>query len=431
MNILPPFAPTVGITRLIRLPVSLCICFLVNAFHGRLVGGMAMIGWMIATPGLQAQRSNAQAKDFLAIHHRAIVADGHNDVLGHVVDGERIDVLRKKGHSDLVRFGTAGIDIQLFSVWVPPKYLETRGEWKYALREIDSLDAIIRRNPGRIGKVTTREEMRKTLAENKIAAVVALEGGHAVGDSRQRILDLYRRGLRCFGLTWNNSTSWACSAADEFAKRCTTGLSDQGKDFIRLLDSLGVLIDVSHLSRKGFYDVLASSRNPIIASHSSCRALRDHFRNLDDEQLRAVSARNGIVMVNFYPGFIRSMPSGDMEKECRRYQRQIDAITPPGDRFARRVIEKRKRILLAARKKSVPTLLDVADHIQHVITVAGIDHVGIGSDFDGIDYGPVGLATVLDLPYLTNELLERGLTETDVTKVLGGNFLRVFDAVCK
>jgi membrane dipeptidase len=390
-----------------------------------------MSGISGAGPNAMAQSGGKGAEDFLEMHRLAVVVDGHNDVLGHVLSGERIDTRRSKGHSDLIRFAEGGVDVQLFSVWVPPKYVESKGEWSYALREIDSLDAIIRRNPSRIRKVTSAAELRAAVSAKVLAAVVALEGGHAVGDSRERIIELYRRGLRCFGLTWNNSTSWACSAADEQERRCLSGLSSRGKSYVKLLDSLGVLIDVSHLSKKGFYDVLATSRHPIIASHSCARALRDHYRNLDDEQLKAIAKRDGVVMVNFFPGFLRTTPGGKLDLLCGAYQKKLNAVTPAKDRFSPKTIGARRRVLLEARKRSVPTLLDVADHIDHIIAIAGVRHVGLGSDFDGIDFGPVGLSGVIDLPYLTQELLHRGHNREEVENILGGNFLRVFQAVCK
>lgn len=370
-----------------------------------------------------------QPKDFRQIHRDAIVIDSHNDLLMRVSAGDRVEERSTKGHSDLVRFAEAGYDGQVFSVWVDPDI--TSGYFAYANRLIDSLDAIFKRNPTRVMKVTSAAEFDKARASHRLAGMIGLEGGHAVENSIANILHLYKRGVRYIGLTWNNSTGWASSGRDESRNLpARKGLTDAGKRIVRLMDSLGILIDVSHCGEQTFADVAATSRNPIIASHSSVYAICPHFRNLKDEQIKAIARSGGVMMINFFPAFLDSTFRPSKESALRACQKDLLALEKKHVSDPQKYLAARDAYLRSNAAATLTSILTVVEHIDYVKRLVGIDFVGLGSDFDGISIAPLGLEDVTKTVYLTRELQKRGYTEEDIAKVLGGNFLRVFRKVC-
>ncbi len=367
-------------------------------------------------------------KDFERLHQSATVVDGHNDILYRVMHGGEMETYGTRGHSDLPRFRRGGVDVQLFSVWVASK-LKGDAAWQYALDQMDSLHAIAARNNENMRIVLTQNDMDEALTSNVLASLLHLEGGRCIDGRRDRILALHARGLRSFGLTWNYSSDWASCSKDESARKVKGGLSHKGKSFVRLLDSLGILIDVSHLGERAFWDVLSTSSHPVFASHSSCAALRPHHRNLTDKQLRALAENNGIAMMNYFPGFLSSRVNDSHRKQLRDYAKRHMALKNKYPDRGEDYLKAVDNLIQKAERKKLVTLRTLADHIDHAVSIAGIDHVGIGSDFDGIGLTPVGLADVTDLPLLTRELLRRGYTEPQIKKVLGENFLRVFRQV--
>jgi membrane dipeptidase len=251
---------------------------------------------------------------------------------------------------------------------------------------IDSIQAFTKRHPKEVLFSTSAADLRRAKKDGKIAVFIGVEGGHAIRGSLDTLRVLAAKGVRYMTLTWNNGNSWA-GAARGVNGTSTAGLTEFGKEVVRTMNDLGILVDVSHVSRQTFYDAIAASRVPVIASHSSSRALTDVPRNLDDDQLRAVAKNGGVVNVNFYSDFVRtSGKSGD----------------------------------------PVPFSV-LIDHFDHIAKVAGVDHVGIGSDFDGIDAAPQGIDDVTSLPRIAQALLDRGYSEADLLKMLGGNMLRVLD----
>ncbi|MDT8322629.1 MAG: dipeptidase [Bacteroidota bacterium] len=373
--------------------------------------------------------SATQAQTDNPTHEAPIVVDGHNDVLGRVMSGGDMEAWNSSGHSDLPRFRRGGLHVQVFSIWVPSR--KTGDEaWRFALAEIDTLYAVAARNPDRLSVVTDLAQLRRTVARDGIAGIIGLEGGRCIDGRRDRILELYRRGLRSFGLTWNYSSVWATCSKDESAGKVRGGLSAKGKDFVRLFDSLGVLIDVSHLGEKSFYDVLRSTRNPVFASHSACAALRKHHRNLTDTQLRALADNGGVVMINFYPGFIKAGLGKERVRLSRKMLAEQAALQKKHPRRDDAYFAAVDVLVARAEAEGLATVRTVADHIDHAVRIAGVRHVGLGSDFDGISFTPVGLADVTDLPVLTRELRRRGYSNHDIRAILGGNFLRIFAAVC-
>jgi membrane dipeptidase len=358
------------------------------------------------------------------IHREAIVVDGHNDVTSWILDfgydlgmngadpAKRNAALqwvvggllpRPSGdqlrtHTDLERLRAGGIDAQFFSIFAHPRYAKVPGGTKArALQMIDALEEQIRRHSEDLELAIRAEDVRRISRRGRIAVLMGLEGGHAIEDDLGNLREFRDRGVRYMTLTWANSNSWADSSSDDSVHG---GLTEFGREVIREMNRLGIVVDVSHASDETFWHALETTRAPLMASHSSARALVPNPRNLSDEMLEAVSRNGGIVMVNFGGTFI------DPRKATRW-----------------RII---KDLILHCGPSRVGLDL-LLDHIDHVVRVAGIDHVGLGSDFDGTIFLPEGASDVSGFPNVTSGLLDRGYSEVDVRKVLGENVLRVLE----
>jgi membrane dipeptidase len=381
-----------------------------------------------------AQRENPRVEkfDYLKFHYDAIVADTHNDVLLRAMEGEDISVETRVGHSDLVRLKKGGVDIQVFAVWVDPIAFEKK-PFKRAKDMIDTLYSIARRNSDKIAVVRNSAEIEKALAEGKICAVIGVEGGHAIENSIEKLEELYKLGVRYLGLTWNNSTDWASSAFDETTnpdKVKITGLSEFGKKVVEKMNELGMIVDVSHLGEKAFWDVVKVTKKPIIASHSSVYKLCPHYRNLKDEQIKAIAQTGGVVFVNFYAEYIDSTFNTKRKKLEEKYKAQFDSIRVLYEHDQNAYRRARRQLMQKIAEELRPPLDVLIDHIDYIAKLVGVDHVGIGSDFDGISITPLEMDDVTFLPNITKKLLERGYSTDEVKKILGGNFLRVFKQVC-
>lgn len=381
-----------------------------------------------------AQRENPRVEkfDYLKFHYDAIVADTHNDVLLRAMEGEDISVETRVGHSDLVRLKKGGVDIQVFAVWVDPIAFEKK-PFKRAKDMIDTLYSIARRNSDKIAVVRNSAELEKAIAEGKICAVIGVEGGHAIENSIEKLEELYKLGVRYLGLTWNNSTDWASSAFDETTnpdKVKVTGLSEFGKKVVEKMNELGMIVDVSHLGEKAFWDVVKVTKKPIIASHSSVYKLCPHYRNLKDEQIKAIAQTGGVVFVNFYAEYIDSTFNTKRKKLEEKYKAQFDSIRVLYEHDQNAYRRARRQLMQKIAEELRPPLDVLIDHIDYIAKLVGVDHVGIGSDFDGISITPLEMDDVTFLPNITKKLLERGYSTGDVKKILGGNFLRVFKQVC-
>jgi membrane dipeptidase len=381
-----------------------------------------------------AQRENPRVEkfDYLKFHYDAIVADTHNDVLLRAMEGEDISVETRVGHSDLVRLKKGGVDIQVFAVWVDPIAFEKK-PFKRAKDMIDTLYSIARRNSDKIAVVRNSSEIEKAIAEGKICAVIGVEGGHAIENSIEKLEELYKLGVRYLGLTWNNSTDWASSAFDETTnpdKVKVTGLSEFGKKVVEKMNELGMIVDVSHLGEKAFWDVVKVTKKPIIASHSSVYKLCPHYRNLKDEQIKAIAQTGGVVFVNFYAEYIDSTFNTKRKKLEEKYKAQFDSIRVLYEHDQNAYRRARRQLMQKIAEELRPPLDVLIDHIDYIAKLVGVDHVGIGSDFDGISITPLEMDDVTFLPNITKKLLERGYSTDDVKKILGGNFLRVFKQVC-
>lgn len=363
-------------------------------------------------------------KKALEIQRKSIVVDTHNDILSMMTDDAYDIGVSSVGkyHTDLARMKQGGLTAEFFSVYIDRKYAREGGSARRALDMIDYVYRAVEKYPNDLVMAYSSSDIRRAKKQKKIAALMGIEGGHAIEDSLMALRGFYRLGIRYLTLTHNNTNNWADSCCDE-AKH--DGLSDFGKEVIREMNRIGMLIDVSHVSDKTMSDVLDASTAPVIASHSSARALGDRTRNIPDELLKRFARNGGVVMVNFYPGFISQTVIDATKARDLRLKPQIDELKVRYKDDPKKLEEETNK-LHAANPLPVIPLSVLVDHFDHIAKVAGIDHVGIGSDFDGIGSLPTGMEDISKLPNLTYELLKRGYSEQDVRKILGENFLRAF-----
>ena len=364
------------------------------------------------------------AQETQQIHAEAIVIDTHNDVLYQsVMRGKDIGERLHTGHTDIPRMKDGGIDVQIFSVWCDETYGDGTA-FAYANKQIDGLMSIIEKYSADIALAKTPYDIEAITTEGKIAAVIGVEGGHMIEGRIDYLDSLYARGARYLTLTWNNSTTWASSATDESRnahKLKHKGLTEFGRQVIRRMNELGMMVDLSHVGRQTFFDALEATAKPVLVSHSNAYAVMAHPRNLQDDQIKAVAENGGVICLNFYSGFLDPK---HYTKINQLYEKHVIAR----DTVARSSDTKFNRLPAFAQEELRPPLSILLDHIDHMVTVAGIDHVGIGSDFDGMASTPTGLNDCSDFPNLTAGLLERGYSATDIRKILGQNVLRVMAA---
>ena len=362
------------------------------------------------------------------VHQGAIVVDTHNDVLQRMVN-EDVDIRGRlpDGHSDLPRFREGGVDAQFFSVWPDPIYGSDHSA-RRVLQLIDALYRLLQAAPDRIELATNASDVRRIAGEGKLAALMGIEGGHAIEDDLGVLRMYHRLGVRYMTLTHFNTNHWADSSTDVPRH---DGLSPFGEDVVREMNRIGMIVDVSHVSDETFWDGMRITTKPVIASHSSCRALCNHARNMSDAMIEAVAKNGGVIGINFYPEFLDD--EYRKKREAARGGSVVTAFAVPEDRNPAKLdaLARERHLAFAKGHSDIPppTLEAVADHIDHVVELVGADHVGLGSDFDGIDVAPRGLEDVTKYPDLTAILLDRGYSEADVEKILGGNFLRVLREV--
>ena len=376
------------------------------------------------------------AQSYKKIHRKAIVVDTHNDILMKAADeGVVFDQdLTGKTHSDLARWKKGGLDVQIFSVYCDG---DAKNPFAYANREMDTLDAVVARNPDKIVKVANYAELIKAVKQHKIAAMFGVEGGHMIENDLNKLDSLYKRGARYLTLTHNISPPWATSAADETAPDSTKGkrlnsegkkgLTQFGKQVVQRMNQLGILVDVSHAGEQTFWDVINTTTKPIIASHSSVYSLTPHRRNLKDDQIKAIAKNGGVIQVNFNPGFIDSTFDKKEIAFFKKHAAENDSLLKSGmDEFY--AMDYLYRKYAAEANTMRPPLSMLIDHIEYIIKLVGVDYVGLGSDFDGINLTPQQLDDVTDYPLITKALVEKGYSKKDIDKILGGNFLRVLKA---
>lgn len=370
------------------------------------------------------------AQNAAQIHQKSILVDTHNDALSNeLITGADLGKLQQTGNLDLVRAKQGGLKAQVFSVWCGDQYGNGTA-FRFANREIDSLDALIKRYPDNIKLVRTASDLQKTVKQGKLAALIGVEGGHMIEDRLDYIDSLANRGMIYLTLTWNNSTSWATSARDETLHGDTLkhkGLTDFGKQVVKKLNDLGVMIDLSHPGEQTFNDVMALTTKPVIASHSCAYALAPHRRNLKDYQLKAIAKNGGVVFINFYSGFLDTAYEAKHEAYLAKHRPELDSLIKIYNDYDLASI--RLNVINKAEADQLrPPLSLLIKHIDYMVKLIGADHVGIGSDFDGAESYPLGLDSVTDYPKITAELVKLGYKEKDIDKILGGNFIRVLKA---
>jgi membrane dipeptidase len=363
-------------------------------------------------------------------HQKSILVDTHNDVISNELI-TKVDLSKRQntGNFDLIRADEGGLSVQVFSIWCGEDYGKGTA-FNFANREIDSLDALIKRNPGRMVLVRNSAELERAAAKKQFAAMIGVEGGHMIEDRMDYIDALAKRGMRYLTLTWNNSTSWATSARDETHHRDSLkhlGLTDYGKQIVRHLNDLGVMVDVSHVGEQTFYDVIATSTKPVIASHSCAYALNPNQRNMNDAQLKALAKNGGVVFVNFYSGFVDSTYMPKVSRFLHKHRAELDSLTKIYHDHDLANI-RLNAIYKSESDQIRPPLSLLIKHIDYIVKLIGVDHVGIGSDFDGAESYPLGMDDVSDYPKITAELLKLNYKTEDIDKILGGNFIRVLRA---
>lgn len=319
-----------------------------------------------------------------SFHSTSTLIDLHNDILEVMTSDTSYHLKHRHNynHTDIPRLKDGGVDVQFFSVWVSPT--QFTNYFQQAQLMLNIFNSELSQNTNAIAQARNWYQADSIVQLNKIAAVIGVEGGHHIEDSIDKLISLYNSGMRYLTITWNNSTDWAISAQD--SRSTTVGLSEFGRQVIRTMDSLGIIIDVSHTGIKTIQDILEVTSNPIIASHSGVRAIRNHYRNLYDWQIQDIANRGGVIGVVFYPYFLNGTSSASIQ--------------------------------------------DVIAHIDHIKNLVGIDYVAIGSDFDGIEVVPLGLEDTSKFPNLTEALFDHGYSKEDIEKILFKNFKRVFEQVC-
>jgi membrane dipeptidase len=387
--------------------------------------GTLLLGLAVATP-LRAQVDSTLLRRALRLHREVPMVDGHNDLLENVAgryhgswDSVNIALPQPDLMTDIPRLEAGRVGAQFWSVWVPPQPPGRSRALRLALEQIDLFQQMMARWPGSFEPARTAADIVRIHRQHKVASLIGVEGGHVIENSLGVLRELYDLGARYMTLTWNNGQPWADAQSDSVRAH---GLSPFGREVVREMNRLGMLVDLAHVSDSTMAAALRTSAAPVIFSHSSVRVLSNVLRNVPDEILRMVRDNGGIVMVNFECDFVDSATGrwrADGMAEVQRLRAQ-----PGADTMNLRAAFAAWRAVHPAPPP--PDVGRLVDHIDHIRQVAGIDHVGYGSDFDGIDCAPTGVTDVSMFPRLTAELLRRGYSDEDAKKVIGLNFLRVF-----
>ena len=361
------------------------------------------------------------------LHFKSILIDTHNDIPEKAIERNLIfdQDLRGKAHTDLRRMIEGGVDAQFFSIWCDGKEPQP---YAMANRQIDSVLAWTSRNPAYMQTAFTASEIKSASAGKKIAVLIGVEGGHMIENDLNKLEALYKRGARYMTLTWNNSIPWATSAFDETTRADSLkhkGLNGFGKEVIRKMNQLGMMVDLSHVGEETFKDAILTSTKPILVSHSCVYALCANPRNLKDDQIKAIGKNGGVIQLNFFSGFIDPAYDKKSKAFTSIHKKEIDSllmINPERYLMFQHLLEKYPGEINDLR----PPLSMLIDHLDYIVKMIGVDHVGLGSDFDGINSLPRQLDDVADFPVITKMLVERGYSKKEIRKILGGNLLRVF-----
>ncbi len=377
------------------------------------------------------------SQSYKKIHFKSILIDTHNDIPTTAIDkGVSFDQnLKNKTHSDLQRMKEGGVDAQLFSIWCDGN---KENPYAWANREIDTVLAWTNRNPDKMVQAFTTKDIKKAAKQKKLGVLFGVEGGHMIENDLNKLEALYNRGVRYMTITWNNSTDWATSALYETSTipskggalkdpNRTKGLNDFGKQVIKRMNELGMLVDLSHVGEQTFWDAINTSTKPVLVSHSCVYTLCPHRRNLKDDQIKAVGKNGGVIHLNFYSGFLDSSFEKRSAAFTAKHKTEMDSmlkVNPEPYFMEVYLFEKYPEEVKALR----PPMSMLLDHLDYIVKMIGVDHVGLGSDFDGVNSLPQQLDDVTTYPLITKALIERGYSKKDIRKILGGNFLRLLKA---
>jgi membrane dipeptidase len=394
---------------------------------GRIVlaAGLCLAAGMMLVGKMTAEEISERAKK---LHFSSIVIDTHDDTTQRFLDGGfDFGSSNARGSIDIPRMKEGGLGAIFFSIWIPSK-ITGPAAVKRAIDQIDAVREEVRLHAKDLTLVTTAEGIREAHARGKIAGLIGVEGGHMIDSDLSVLRSFAALGVRYMTLTHTGNVEWADASTD---KAVHNGLTDFGKDVIQEMNRLGMMVDVSHVSDKTFADVLKVSKAPVIASHSSCRALCDAPRNMSDEMIKALAAKGGVIQINYHVGFL-SQKFRESEKAHPEWEKAIalEIKARCGDKEGCQLIEGDIITREYVARGDLPRVewTEIIDHIDHAVKVAGMDHVGLGSDFDGANM-PFGMEDASKLPKITQALLDRGYSESDVKKILGENTLRVMTEV--
>jgi membrane dipeptidase len=401
---------------------------------------LALFSCLLFAISSTAQSSNPAGPEVSAkaraIHDSAIVIDTHADTPQRFLD-EGFDIgstdPNDTGHISLDKARRGNLGAEFFSIWVDPE----TNQGHFAHHTLDLIDSVYEqaaRHPNRMMMAFSVSDIERAHREHKLAALMGIEGGHSIENDMRLLRDFYRLGVRYMTLSWSNTNEWADSSGDIDDPKVQhhNGLTDFGKQVVLEMNRLGMMVDISHVSDKTFWDAIAVSKAPVIASHSSARALVDAPRDMTDDMLRAVAKNGGVVDVNFFSGFddenYRKAEQAQSKDQAAAIQQYIDSLKAQGKPVNYLEVDRIGREWMA--KLPRPPFSVLIDHIDHIAKIAGVDHVGLGSDFDGVSGAtPQGMNSAADLPKITQALLDRGYSAEDIKKILGGNLLRVFHQV--
>ena len=406
---------------------------LINVAHASACRARTRAGaWCLLFPLIAcAQPRPISDAEVIRVHRSTLLIDTHNDVPSRTVEGFDIGPRAPDGHTDIVRLKQGNVGAQFFAVYVAAGYVEGNHSANRTLQMIDTVRYdIAGKYPNDFQFATTARDIEDAHRRGKIAALMGIEGGHAIEDSLRLLREYYALGIRYMTLTHGNTNHWADSSGDITDPKIQhhNGLTPFGKDVVREMNRLGMMVDISHVADKTFWDALETSRAPIFASHSSSRAVADAARNMTDEMIVALAKKGGVVQVNFNCGFLSQKFRDAQAKESPLLDARLARETA-GKNISepdRQILTEKLRIEM---RQTRATLADVVEHIDHMKKIAGVDAIGIGGDFDGVTCTPEGLDDVSKFPILTRALLERGYTADDIRKIYGGNLLRVMRAV--
>jgi membrane dipeptidase len=386
--------------------------------------------WTVAAVALAAQSPPPQTSERARqVHARAIVIDGHADTTQRLIFDRSFNIgaRNRDGNLDIPRMRDGGLDALFFSIWIPADVTGPIAV-KRALVQIDAVREAARTHPGDLLLATTAADIRRAVAEHRIAALMGMEGGHMIDRDLRVLRDYAALGVRYLTLTHFKNTEWADSSTD---MPVHNGLTAFGKDVVRELNRLGVMVDISHVSDKTFYDAITVSTAPVIASHSSARALTGHARNMSDDMLKALARNGGVVMINYHAAFISEQFRIASDRRSGDIVARMDAMSKTcGGNEACTTMEGERLDHEAMASGQLPKVTwdRIIEHIDHAVKIAGVDHVGLGSDFDGATM-PLGMEDASMLPRITDALLRKGYSEHDIEQILGANLLRVMEQV--